>query len=511
MQTKAAEMAAATAAADRAVSAAAAAVAAATESVAAAAEAAVGVAEAAVAATGPANAAAVAATGSPVAGAAAAVAGSTGGDAAAADTAAGHGARPAARSTAARPGGRRGRLKKLLLPRRERPARPAGAWPLLGLAVVAVAALALPSTLDVPGASAAAPPEIPGASAAAGALAGGGTPPPAPQCSPHPSLHDLGPKLNAEMDARIGALLGEIDGIRAEYGFLYEEADLTDEQYARMAEELDAAAAEYAPLLDEIASLRSARNAFAPSAAEEAVYTLIQGAMHETLREYGYVIEEPVLSAEDEERLHERVDAVWDKVDAVHEEYYLLAERQAAAAGCPPPPDDSPHPGDLYGALSEAEVAEMEARIAALYEEYNAILAEHGIMPMPGPLAADEQAALDAKMSELDERYMAAYQGLTVRLAGMFASGNISAAQALDEEGRLEAQYDAMYREVMAEYMPAAAAASEGGLEVPANGGAALAERLVAVLERIEAVHEEYLGDLDTDAIVPPAGPALLG
>jgi len=428
-------------------------------------------------------------------------------------------------------GGPRKKLRKLLLPQRARLARAAGSWPLLGLGIaLVIAAASLPGS-GLPEAAA----EHEAWPLAAGALAD-------PAASPahwelQPGEADpcgaayraiagdvpfgLGPKLDAEMDARIDRLFEEHDAILAEYGFVYEEPELTYEQDSQLLAELDAAMARHAELLDELDGLLGVPGAaaragfFEYSAAEAAVHMMIQDEQDEILRGYGFVIEEPQLSAGDEERFFERLDVVWDKMDAVYEEYRFLAERQARDAGCPPPPA-SATPFAPYDGIDNATAAEIDAEIGALAAEYEAILAEYGMADdfvlqslyvdsrrLAG-LTDEQLDEVDAALGEISDRHTRAFDDLAARLASMLANGSITLAEAFEQGEALRAQMDADYDAALAEL-------GLGTASVPALSAeeeAALAERLADVLERIEAVYSKHLAPpgAAAEAAAAPSG-----
>ena len=426
-------------------------------------------------------------------------------------------------------GGPRKNLRKLLLPQRARLARAAGSWPLLGLGIaLVIAAASLPGS-GLPEAAA----EDEAWPLAAGVMADPAAPP--AHWEPQPGEADpcgaayraiagdvpfgLGPKLDAEMDARIDRLLEEHDAVLAEYGFVYEEPELTYEQDSQLLAELDAVIARHAELLDELDDLLGGPGAaaragfFEYSAAEAAVHMMIQDEQDEVLRGYGFVIEEPQLSASDEQRFSERLDVVWNKIDAVYEEYRLLAERQARDAGCPPPPASATLFAP-YDGIDNATAAEIDAEIGALAAEYEAILAEYGMADdfvlqslyvdsrrLAG-LTDEQLDEVDAALGEISDRHMRAFDDLAARLASMLANGSITLAEAFEQGEALRAQMDADYDAALAELGLGTGSAPA----LSAEEEAALAERLADVLERIEAVYGKYLAPpgAAADAAAPP-------
>ena len=170
------------------------------------------------------------------------------------------------------------------------------------------------------------------------------------------------------MNARLDSLHGQIVGIRAEYGFSYAVPHMSDEEAAEMHGRLDEAAARYAHMFDELAALSDYGHGdgFPPQAAIAAIDMLIKDEQDGIMREYGYVISEPRLSAEDEAAMNGRIDAVWMEIDSMIEAYSRVRAAQASpAAGgadCEPGQD--------------AAYAEAMRLIEPLFDEIDAILAE---------------------------------------------------------------------------------------------------------------------------------------
>ena len=107
-------------------------------------------------------------------------------------------------------------------------------------------------------------------------------------------------------------VLDRIDGVMAEYGFVYEEPDLSEDEERMLGAELDRLWSETEDLAE-----RAGYDGYSvptpEQAAEMARLYAEAGAEHDSiLREYGFVIEEPDLSRQDAERLKAELEPLYD-------------------------------------------------------------------------------------------------------------------------------------------------------------------------------------------------------
>lgn len=283
------------------------------------------------------------------------------------------------------------------------------------------------------------------------------------------------------MNARLDSLHGQVTGIMDEYGFSYKVPHLTDEQFDEMYGRLDKAAAAYGHLFDEAAALSDYGHGggFPPQAVIAAVDTLIKDEQDGIMREYGYVINEPRLSAEDEAAMNARIDAVWEEISAVIEAYDSVQAAAAAAAtaggtaGCGPGQD--------------REDAELERLIEPLFDEIDEIMAEYGFVNETPVMSDAEIREFNAKMGSLADKHARAVKELAWRLAPMLANGSISMSEAFEEDRRLSESMEAEYSKTLAEYgfvivVP----------DLSAEDEAAMTERLSRVHERIDAIYAQH-------------------
>ena len=343
-----------------------------------------------------------------------------------------------------------------------------------GIAAVAIAAASAAAALP----EADATPAVGGGPIAMAGIEPAGSP--ADPCSDggQYAAAEPNPKLEAEMNARLDSLHDQVTGIMAEYGFSYQVPHLTDEQAAEMHGRLDKAAAAYEHLFDEAASLSDygPGGGFPPQAVIAAVETLIKDEQDEIMREYGYVISEPRLSAEDEAAMNAKIDAVWKEIDALFEAYDSLWAAPAAGggtAGCGPGQDHAD--------------AEIERLIEPLFDEIDDIMAEYGFVNETPVMSDAEMRLFNAEMGSLADKHARAIKELAWRLAPMLANGSISMSEAFEEDRRLSERTEAEYSKTLAEYgfvivVP----------ELSAEDEEAMTERLSRVHDRIDAIYAQH-------------------
>ena len=314
----------------------------------------------------------------------------------------------------------------------------------------------------------------------------------------------LDPKLESEMNARIDALYARVDAVMAEYGFVYKEPGLTDEQRDEMQARLDGVDARRGQLLDELAQLGMAERASPGGlllpATLQAVDIMVGDLADEIMREYGFVIETPRLSAEDEAAMSKRLDAVYAKMGLVFEEYHALAEGEALCAPAPAAPGGNGTAAE-HGPGSTLPDGGLLAEIDALHAEIDAVMAEYEFVYGEPDLTDEQIRQIDARMEELGDRHMAAVDEIAARMAALLsnASGPLAdairddqrLADAIRDDQRLAEKMQAEYDAIMAEY----------GLdiaypELSAKDMAAMEERLEPLYEKLDAAYARLYAEL---------------
>lgn len=107
-------------------------------------------------------------------------------------------------------------------------------------------------------------------------------------------------------------VLDRIDGVMAEYGFVYEEPDLSEDEERMLGAELDRLWSETEDLAEQ-AGYDGYSVPTPEQAAEMArLYAEAEAEHDSILREYGFVIEEPELSERDAERLEAELEPLYD-------------------------------------------------------------------------------------------------------------------------------------------------------------------------------------------------------
>ena len=136
-----------------------------------------------------------------------------------------------------------------------------------------------------------------------------------------------GPEPTAEDRAKIDELHQEIDGIMLEYGFVYEEPEsLTSAQEDKLNERITEIYTSYEKSFAAMDDRFNPLTGFEPTEEQiqemDRLFEKMDGEANAVMREYGFVIENPVLSEQKEQEMSKRLEVVYVQLDELYGTYY---------------------------------------------------------------------------------------------------------------------------------------------------------------------------------------------